>query len=89
MSSLKHQKVCKKLFIIKGGIEVNKCFLGQVWTWENYTLGYMSQSYRWTSIKFIENVEYRSKGDGGKREVQGEGGSRQKGGKRKRVFPDL
>ena len=28
MSSFKHHKVCRNLFIIKGGIEVNKCFSG-------------------------------------------------------------
>ena len=42
----------------------------------------MSQSYRWTSIKFIGNVEYRSKGEGGgeKRSTRG-GGNKTNGGK--------
>lgn len=43
----------------------------------------MSQSYLWASIKFTGNVEYRSKREGGeRRKLQGEGGSRQKRGKR-------
>ena len=38
MSSINHHKVQRNLFIIKGGIEVAKCFLGQFWTCENYNL---------------------------------------------------
>ena len=81
MSSLNRHKVHRNSFIIKGGIEVTKCFLGQLWTWKNYNFGYITQCNKWTSIIFIGNVENISKGEGGRREGQGEGDSRQKGGK--------
>ena len=32
MSSLNYHKVHRNLFIVKGGIEVTKCLLGQFWT---------------------------------------------------------
>ena len=82
MSSINHHKVRRNSFIIKGGIEVTKCFLGQLWAWENYNFGYITQCNKWTSIIFIGNVENMSKGEGERRDGQGEGDSRQKGGGR-------
>ena len=67
--------------IIKGGIKVAKCFLGQLRAWENSRFGHISQCYQWTKIKFIGNVDKSSKGEGVGRETQMGGNSRRKGGK--------
>ena len=81
MSRLNHHKVQINSLIIKGGIEVAKCFLGQLRTWENSRFGHISQCYQWTKIKFIGNVDNSSKGEGMRREGHMEFNFRRKGGK--------